>query len=163
VGVQVPLPAPMLRKRTMNFYNEVSFIPVIPQELIEDVESMEKRKNVFPYPNYAHTYASYEASEELSTWIQQYFDKPVLTRYQVIKKKLPVHVDVGISGIKYNYLLSTGGDAVKTRWWNSVDNPTTLLFEVTSKLHVWHSLNIETPHDISEISSPRVSITVREE
>jgi hypothetical protein len=145
----------------MQFYEKVTFLPGIPEGLIKPLDIIESMPNVFPDPDYAHTYASYKANDDLQAWAQSYFDFPVLARYQVIKQQLPIHVDVGIVGIKYNYLISRGGDDVKTRWWDSVENPSKILFETTSPLRVWHSLNIEVPHDITEISYPRISVTIR--
>jgi hypothetical protein len=143
------------------YYTEVDFIPNIPAYLLDTIDIIETYQNVYPDTSYASTYASYAVPDKLSKWIQQYFEYPVITRYQVIKKQLPVHIDWGITGIKYNYLLETGGENVKTLWWDSVDDPKEIKFETISKLNIWHTLNIEEPHSISEINSPRISVTVR--
>jgi hypothetical protein len=146
----------------MIYYKIVDFIPKIPDNLLKSLDEIETYENAFPYKDYADTYASYIVNDDLTEWIQNYFDKKMVVRYQVIKKILPIHVDIGIKGIKYNYLLETGGEAVKTRFWDSVENPTKILFETISKKNEWHYLNIEVPHDISEVSSPRISVIVRE-
>ena len=145
----------------MDYYKEIDFIPSIPNDLIDDIDIIETYENVFADPSYSHTYASYKVSKELEDWIQQFFDYPVVTRYQVIKKKLNVHIDIGITGIKYNYIVTSGGDNVKTRWWNSVENPKDILHEETIKTNLWHAIQIDLPHDITEVSSPRVSVVVR--
>lgn len=144
------------------YYETISFLPHIPKNLLDDLDTIESYENVFPAQGeYVKTYASYVAPEPLADFMQLWFDYPVLTRYQVIKKALHVHVDVGIKGVKYNYILDTGGD-VKTRWWNDVDEKaTTILHEVQSEPFVWHSLNISEPHNITEPSRPRVSVVVR--
>ena len=146
----------------MIYYKEVDFLPDVPQELINSLEEIESFENVFPYPESRHTYASYKVPRILQNYLQEFFDYPVIVRYQIIRKNLPIHVDVGIKGIKYNYILDTGGENVLTKFWDSVDNPGKKLFEVKIKQRFWHYLNIETPHSVVGVEQPRISITVRE-
>jgi hypothetical protein len=145
----------------MKYFEEVDFIPHIPEDLIDDLQTIETYENIFPDPSYAHTFANYRAPFELKRFLKEYFPYDIAVRYQVIKKQLPVHVDVDIKGNKFNYIITAGGDNVKTRWWDDVKNPTNVLHEVTAKPRTWHSLKIDVPHDITEISSPRVAVVVR--
>jgi hypothetical protein len=146
----------------MKYYEIVDFIPNVPNNLIKSLEEIESYENTFPYKDHTHTFASYIANDDLTDWVQSFFTKKMLVRYQVIKQKLIIHTDIGITGIKYNYLLETGGEAVKTRFWDSVENPSEILFETVSKKHQWHYLDIGIPHDITEVTSPRISIVARE-
>lgn len=154
------------------FYEVVDFLPQIPDHLLDDLETIETYKNTFkgdnftqkygqPYQSdFTQKYASYEAPVTLHNFIQPYFDYPVLVKYQVIKKSLGSHIDLGKSTIKYNYLLDTGGSC-KTRWWNDVaEKATDMLCEVESKPFVWHSLNVAIPHSVTEPTTPRISVTV---
>ena len=145
----------------MIYYEELTFLPKIEEQYLDSLETIETFENVFPDKEFAHTYASYSVPTELAELIQQYFDYPVLTRYQVIKKQLPIHTDVGIKGFKCNYLLTSGGESVKTRWWDKIETPNNVVYEMTCKLNTWYNLNIEIPHDISDVTGPRISITVR--
>jgi sulfatase maturation enzyme AslB (radical SAM superfamily) len=154
------------------YYEIVDFLPQIPDHLLDDLETIETYKNTFkgdnftqkygkPYQtDFTQKYASYEAPEKLYEFIQSYFSYPVVVRYQIIKKSLGSHIDLGKSTIKYNYILDTGGNC-KTRWWNDVaEKAVNLLYEVESKPFVWHTLNVSVPHSVTEPIRPRISVTV---
>jgi hypothetical protein len=145
----------------MMYCETVDFIPHIPLELVDSLMDIETYENVFPRPERVDVYASYVVQQNLQDWAQAQFDYPIAARYQIIKQDLPVHTDVGITGGKYNYLLTTGGTNVKTRWWDSEDDPQTVLHEVVAQTHVWYNLNIDVPHDVVNVTEPRISITIR--
>jgi hypothetical protein len=134
----------------------------IPEEfLIRDVSIIESFQNVFPDKRGAHIYGSYVAPDKLQNYIQSFFDVPVLVRYQVIHSQLPIHIDVGIDKEKYNYIYELGGDNVETRWWKNNDGKE-LLHNIIVEPNRWVKLRVDIPHDISPVTSPRLSITVRE-
>jgi len=143
-----------------NYFKKNNVLPTIPNLLLSPLEEIEKLKNCFPYKNFNHTYASYEVPNELNKFLQNFFDYSIIVRYQVIKKKLPIHIDVNTK-VKFNYLIKSGGNQVKTRWWDNVKNPTTKLQECEMKELEWYYLKVDVPHDISEIESPRISITIK--
>lgn len=141
----------------MNEYYEVIDLAPIPTDLLDPIEKIVTFENKFPDKTFAHTYASYKAPKPLNNYVQSLFDYPVFVTYQVIHKQLPKHVDVGIVGKKYNYLLDTGGD-VSTRWYEDDK----LVFEVKSKPFIWHTLKIDTMHDITAPTHTRLSVVVRQ-
>lgn len=143
-----------------NFCIKNNNLPVISNELISSLEEIETFKNYFSGKNFSNRYASYEAPNELCTFLRNFFDYPITVRYQVIKKQLPIHVDINAK-YKFNYLIKSGGNQVKTRWWDDVKNPTTKLQECEMKELEWYYLKVDVPHDISEIESPRISITIK--
>ena len=145
----------------MTYHNYIDFLPKIPQEIISDLAEIETYDNAFPHKELVDVYASYKVPQKLSDYIQQYFDYDVTVRYQVIKDNLPIHIDIGVEEIKYNYLISTGGDNVKTRFWDDCKNPRKMLHEIITKQTTWHCLNIKIPHEVINVASPRVSITVK--
>jgi len=145
----------------MKYCETVDFIPHIPLELVDSLMEIETYKNVFPRPERVNVYASYVVQQNLQDWAQAQFDYPVVARYQIIKKDLPVHTDVGITGDKYNYLLTTGGDDVRTLWWDSEEDPQNVLHELKARTHVWYSLNIDVPHSVINVTEPRISVTIR--
>ena len=102
-----------------------------------------------------------------------------------MKVQLPIHIDAHvINGISYtfNYVLLTGGDNIKTRWWEvpkeeklmfvqnrpreiiwgDEQNREQLLYEITIPPKRWHKFKVNIPHDISKIDTPRIGITVFE-
>ena len=144
----------------MIYIEELTHIPRIPNEILLTVEQAEQNENVFQGNAKSDVYGSYKANPELVEWVQQYFDYPVITRYQVIHKNLPIHRDDGILGMKANYLITSGGD-VLTQWWDDDNNPTKLCHEVICDTHKWYNLNIQEPHCVINLTSTRFSVTVR--
>lgn len=143
-----------------SFFEKNNTLPIIPKSLLSSLEEIETFKNFFPDKNFNHTYASYEVPNELNKFLQNFFDYSIVVRYQVIKKKLPIHIDVNTKS-KFNYLIKSGGNQVKTRWWDDVKNPTKKLQECEMKELEWYYLIVDVPHDISEIENTRISITVK--
>lgn len=141
------------------YYKEVEFLPEVPSLFDLSLEEIQEFENVFPHKDYDHTFASYAAPRELADYIQEYFEYPVLTRYQVIKDKVPVHTDLGIVGVKYNYVFKSGGDEVLTRFWHMDE----IVQSVCIQERVWHSLQIDVPHDVTQVDCARISLTVRQE
>jgi hypothetical protein len=145
----------------MIYCYEPSHLQQIPQDLIDDLDTIKTYVNAFPYKEVEHIYASYVAPEKLTAFIQNQFDTPVMVRYQVISEDLEVHIDHGTDDYKLNYLVHLGGDNVITRWWNSEQSDATMLHSEVFESHKWYKLNVAIPHDVVGIISPRVSIVVR--
>lgn len=146
-----------------NFCDIVDYIPTVPEYLIESLEEIQDKPDTFDRPWIVQgNYCTYNANENLTQWCEQFFDVPIGVRYTVIKKQMPVHIDLQIPffGKKYNYLITTGGNNIATRWWDSVTENRTMLYQVVNPVNTWHTLNIKIPHDISEITEPRISINI---
>lgn len=142
----------------VEYYSFARDIPPIPEELIDPLDVIESRKNLFPV-EIPDSYATYFVSDKLQEWGQQFFDYNVDVRYQVIKKALPVHIDFGNNTFKYNYLLSLGGDEVRTMWWDQDRN--NIVESFVAPINTWHRINILQPHSISELTSVRLSVTMK--
>lgn len=140
----------------MRFYKEIDFLPKPPDYFDWTLKEIETLNNGFAFKDFAHTFACYDAPKELHDFYQPYFDFPINVGYQVIKKKVPVHKDIGIEEKKWNYILTTGGDNVATNWWDSGK----IVESIIIKKNVWHSLQVNVPHDITEVYSPRISISI---
>lgn len=147
----------------MNFCQEISFLPNIPNNLIKDLKTIETYKDHFSTSNenFSDTYTSREVNLDLHNYIQTFFNKPIKVRYQIIKKELPIHVDKTYQESKLNYIIDTGGD-VKTMWWTSIKEPRNIIQEHTLENNKWYRLNIQTPHSITIPERPRISVTVKE-
>jgi hypothetical protein len=87
-----------------NEYFEKINLPKIPNELISSIVEIETFRNFFPNKAFSHTYASYEVPDRLCTFLRRYFEHDICVRYQVIKNKLPVHIDKGTTE-KINYII----------------------------------------------------------
>ena len=145
---------------TFPYYDIIDF-PSIPDELILGLEQIYELDNTFIDQNNKWEYAAFSPNKYLKEYLQDMFDEEIVSKYQVIRKDLPVHVDYKITGVKYNYIISTGGNNVKTRWYDNLEKPRTIIHEVISKPLQWHSLNIEIPHNVCNVTSPRLSVVIR--
>lgn len=151
-----------MNRSNINYYKEIDWLPRIPDTLIEDFESFSKRGNIFRSETVEGIYESYLVLPELRNFLQEYFDRPINARYQVINSQLPVHIDIGSFSRKFNYILDPGGEDVFTRWWNSVDNPENIIYSTIAPSRKWHEIRVDVPHDISAVLYPRISIEVHE-
>lgn len=153
----------MVQDKIMLYCEKVNNLPTVPNYLIKDLDTIETYTDLFlkQTDEYVGIYSSYKANLGLEDFIQQFFEYPVLVRYQVIKKSLPIHIDKAKVSKKLNYIIDTGGN-VKTRWWSSVNEPRQILSEYQQEVNTWYNLDIHTPHDITIPDRPRISITVRE-
>ena len=140
------------------YYEEIDWLPEIPDQLILPLNEILQLENLFPVPEMIDTYASFKVQDNLSDFVNKYFDYEVNVKYQVIRKELPVHTDFGVGDVKFNYIVDTGGD-VTTRWWD--EDHWNILHETICKERTWHKLRIDVPHDITPPSTPRITIVAR--
>ena len=138
-------------------YYQVVDLPKIPEGLaITDPKILRQGKNMFSDdPSGDDWYFTHALSDELYNFLQQHFDFKIKANYQLIGKQLTPHTDLGRK-FAYNYLFLTGGDDVKTRWYDNEK----VIYEVTAPLYTWHRIQVDVTHDISEITSPRLSLSV---
>ena len=107
-------------------------------------------------------YVSHWTDDDLTMFLQPYFDFEIATKYQIIKSPLVLHTDHNIyTGWKFIYIVSTGGDNAITRWWDDVDNPTEMLDECHMKPNCWYHIDVDTPHEVINVEYPRINIVVR--
>lgn len=143
----------------MQLFEYVNFLPEISDELlITDVNELYKRKNYFSDdPTWDWWYFITPVDDSIYTILQPYFDFPVQIFYQLSGTQLTPHIDVGRE-FCYNYILLPGGPSVKTRWYNN--DGTEIIYETVAAAKKWHRLQVDVTHDISEIESPRLSLTL---
>ena len=137
-------------------YFMVCDYPSIPRHMIDPLSIIETRTNHFAEFADPNVYASYDVSEDLELYVKQQFGSEYSARYQVIKQQLPKHIDRGTEH-KLNYIISTGGVGVLTRWWDGDD----IVEQLECVSESWYNLNVSITHDITAIDSPRVSLVVR--
>jgi hypothetical protein len=141
--------------------SKISFIPKVPKNLIEDLSIIETRRNVH-FANRPSEYASRKVDDKLQSWAQQFFNYPIITRWQVQKIDLSPHIDHGISGWKYVYYIALGGDNVRTIFWESIDINSKIICEQVAECYKWYKYKIDEPHGTLGLSQPpRISITIK--
>tara|TARA_R100001377_G_scaffold47635_1_gene27459 strand:+ start:1422 stop:1937 length:516 start_codon:yes stop_codon:yes gene_type:complete len=160
-------------------------IPQIPEELLTyNIEEIATMKNQFG-DSKVQSYSTHNVSDDLYDFLRPYLGNNIQIRYQIMRKQLPIHIDAHVlSGMShvFNYVLLAGGEDIKTRWWEVLnkdqlmfvkDRPRKiiwgdeqdkkqLLHEIVIPLKRWHNLQINIPHDISKIDTPRLGITAFE-
>lgn len=147
----------------MNYCIHKPELPKIPKELIESLEQVEaKYENSYVNKDIEDMYTTRWTGKELTEWLQPYFDYSIATKYQIMKCPLVLHTDRNVkTGWKHIYIVSTGGDAAITRWWDSKENPQKIMYEEHMKLHEWYYINVDEPHEVIGIEYPRINIVVR--
>lgn len=117
--------------------------------------------NSHPYPDYPY-YRQYKCKDNtLKEKLQPLFDFDITDRifYQIVKKGISIHKDVGRK-IIYNYLLDTGGPDVYTNFYN--EDKETELFSVKIPVRTWHKMDVSYYHNVIGIESPRIAISIYE-
>jgi hypothetical protein len=146
----------------IQYYEEINW-PNVPLEFcITDENYMVKYfENSHPYPDYPY-YRQYKCKDNiLKEKLQPLFNFDITGRifYQIIKKGISTHKDVGRK-IIYNYLLDTGGADVYTNFYD--EDKVTELFSVRIPVHTWHKMDVSYYHNVIGIEVPRVAISIYE-
>jgi hypothetical protein len=146
--------------KPMKLFELANFIPSIPKNLIiTDIEELYKRPNAFDDSGeWDWWYFTTKVDDKLYNFLQPYFDFPIEVYYQLSGRQLTPHIDQGRT-FCYNYTLLPGGPEVRTRWYD--DNMENIIYEIEAPLFTWHRLQVDVPHDISEIESHRLSLTIQ--
>ena len=136
-------------------YLECPHLPKIPEEIIEtDLSAIESGKKICPKKS--QTFCSWWLDDQLEIFLQPHFDFPIQVRYQVIKNKLPAHIDLGRTYC-YNYLIHSGGNDIATRWFNK----DVVIDSVIMNEREWYWLDVSVPHDVDQSVDHRISISVK--
>lgn len=140
---------------TRDLYKKIHFIPPVPASLHHiDPHEVEKLPSDYPL-----VYSTYCVSKELHDWVQKHFAFKVIVNYQIITGQTPIHKDTKYGReICWNYLITSGGKNVATRFWN--DNATYLMDEIVLKDHVWYEIDVTVNHDVTHVRGHRLAITV---
>ena len=130
-------------------------IPKIPNHLInlteEEIRKIPNRFNGVK----SSKYTLHNATKELEDYLKPYFNSDVNIAFQLITYDLPVHKDYGRTSC-YNYIIKSGGN-VSTVWY---DKDIKEIERVNFPTHMWHNINVETFHNVVDIDSTRIAISV---
>lgn len=91
---------------------------------------------------------------ELHDWCNQNICPSTHWGVQLIQLNMPQHTD-GVSQVKINYLLDTGGDAT-TRFY---DNNNILTDTVICKPRTWYIMKTDQLHEVINLTGTRVSLS----
>lgn len=141
-------------------YIEYLDYPPIPPNLIESIEDIVNRENFDPDWTYAN-YVTKSVPQELDEWIRLTlnFELERQPLYQVLRNIIPIHKDIDGRPFAYNYLLSSGGKAVTTCFY---DDDKKLVYSEIIPTGCWHRLAVQNYHSVVQFDKGdvRISITV---
>ena len=151
----LPLYEPRINKFMYITYLD---FPNIPEELLESIEDIinKPRYESVVTQNFFQTRL---VNKNLEDWLEKNLPCKFMVRYQIIYPGLPIHKDMGNRKLAYNYLLSLGGNNVKTMIF---DESKKLLQSETLPLKTWHSIKTDMYHGVFGIQSetPRIALSV---
>ncbi len=142
------------------FYEELNW-PKVPKEfcVIDENYMIENFQHSHPFLEYPF-YRQYKCKNNtLTEKLQPLFNFDIKERvfYQIIKKGISTHKDVGRK-IIYNYILDTGGSDVHTNFY--AEDKITELFSIKIPSHTWHKMDVSFFHNVVGIEKPRVAISI---
>lgn len=154
------------------YYSDVDFLPPVPPELILDVNTIQQGQNVGPTANMKSNFGVYEASPDIYSLFTPYLDKPSFIRWQINTSDLPIHYDWGDSTYKFIYLIQKGGENATTKFWSEKpgdpyiggsfgQEDRELMFEISKEEYSWFRINVKKPHQVVNITSPRLALIIR--
>jgi hypothetical protein len=142
-------------------YIENINLPTIPEKFVESIEDIlnKPRGDSIVTQDYFQTRF---IDKNLKNWLENNLLFKFSVRYQIIYPGLPIHKDMGNRKLAYNYLLSLGGNNVKTMIF---DDTKKLLQSEILPLKTWHSIKTDMYHGVFGLQkdNPRVSLSVTPE
>jgi len=143
----------------MNNYLVYLSIPSVPENLLEPVETI-INKPPKPHSNISSDYYFFQTrlvSDQLLQWVRETFKANCYAQYQIVRKGIPIHRDVG-RNVAFNYLLDTGGHNVQTCIYNGAGE---LVFSECVPVKTWHRLKTDVLHNVCNIQTDRVALSVQ--
>jgi hypothetical protein len=132
--------------------------PAIPENLLESTEDIlnKPRHESVVTQDYFQTRP---VNKNLEDWLEKNLPCKFTARYQIIYPGLPIHKDMGNRKLAYNYLLSLGGNNVRTIIF---DETIKMLQSDIIPLKTWHSIKTDMYHGVFGIhkDTPRISLSV---
>lgn len=141
-------------------YQFCSEIPNIPEDLCKlSVEKIRNIPDMFTGVKIAQDivpkYSLHKAPNAIEQFLKPYFDADANFAFQLITQNLPIHKDFGRTNC-YNYIIKTGGD-VSTVWY---DDDLNKIESVVFPERKWHSIRVDNFHNVTDVTSTRIAITV---
>ena len=144
--------------------NYVDFLPKIPDRLLAEVDRIITTKDdeLEKFTGGKHwAYQFYPIDGDLSIWLLENViqEKTDCFHIHVITTKLMIHKDYNSKKFKMNYIFQTGGENVKTNFY---DDRRCLLESHSFEQHRWHHFNGQYFHGVDgiDIGKRRIAITL---
>jgi hypothetical protein len=138
-----------------DLFEYIDSLPKIPSDLISEViKSAIVNENIFFF-QYYENYKVYHATDDLKKFIEPFFKNHGIFVH-VMKNNLKIHKDVGRK-IAFNYIIDNGGTDVETCFYN---NSLKLIQKIKIEKNRWHKMNVEVLHNVINLTTYRIAITV---
>lgn len=141
-------------------YQFCSEIPNIPEDLcnlsVEEIRNIpDKFTGVKTPKGIVPRYTLHTAPTAIEQFLKPYFDADANFAFQLITSDLPIHKDFGRTQC-FNYIINTGGN-VNTVWY---DDDLNKIESVVFPERKWHSIRVDNFHNVTNVTSTRIAITV---
>jgi hypothetical protein len=133
-------------------------IPQIPDILIQELLNTYRRTNRCFFPYDYDNYRMYHINRGiLKNYLKSIFSKETkFFHIHVMNRDVDIHKDLGRDSC-YNYIINSGGPNVLT---NHYDDNKNLIHSIKIEENRWHLLNSETYHNVTNLKSTRLAISV---
>lgn len=161
----------------MNYFKYLDDLPKFSKDVLDKaMNAMSANNNTFVDPKHS-TYQFYRVHDTaVLEFTKTLFNFDHIVAIQVIKKGVPVHIDIGRK-VAFNYIIETGGDNVLTGYYNIDDfdkipdkhiklvpkinmPPAQPVYTVCLDPMRWHKLDVSVPHGIINVEKDRIAVTV---
>jgi hypothetical protein len=147
----------------MPLYESCPHLPHIPEEIASLLteENIRKEHNQFIARDGERYevpwYSIHKANLELTEFLKPYFPETMRISVQLITRELLIHKDKGRT-TAYNYVIKSGGN-VSTVWFDDDKNE---IDRVIFPEREWYKLDLSVFHNVYDVTSTRIAITVNE-
>jgi len=144
----------MLDPRYIQYIN----LPQIPKEIInllptdDSVWQKKDVKGTMPWYRWSDEY-----NQEINKWCQENICSDMYWAFQLMSDDMPKHIDKG-TATKFNYIISTGGNDVWTRFWSN--DQKTMLAEYQIEPFQWHIFKADSYHSVEGIEPGQIRMAV---
>jgi hypothetical protein len=143
----------MYKPRYIQYLNLPNLPAHLEQQICGDLSDIADQAKV----NYGNYSWSDHANESVNTWCKQNICQDMYWGFQVMTGDIPVHQDVGTK-IKLIYLLKSGGQDVKTQFWDA--DQSTMIDQHVIPVHQWHVLKADSYHSVTGIEPGHVRFSI---
>lgn len=147
----------MSSSKHVQYYPE---IPALPKDLQDDILSITQGEGSLIFESYDN-FLLYPLNQRLKDWAWEHFPKANAQKIQKLKNSVIAHIDMDRK-LAYNFLIDAGGTDVHTKFFDSLDNDAKVVEDHVLETGIWHSLTVDVPHSVENITGTRISFSLAE-
>lgn len=133
-------------------------LPPIPDELlVNSVSEFNNYPNIFRIPDYEYYKLYDQFNPDLQAFLKRLFPFDFYANYQVIQDGIAIHKD-GRRNEAVNFIIDAGGEDATLNLY--ADDKQTVLHSEKVQPKRWHWIDVQTFHDVRNVTGTRFSLTV---